>query len=223
MKTLNKKTAPWAIAAICLGLSNAVWADDMNSPSSSSGAQSAGRDSDSGSQQMMNNQSSAGAQSATENTNYQGSAGYQQNSASSRSAIENTAASTADQPTAANRASGVVGMDVRNQNGEHLGHIKDIVFDLNSERVSYAVLTTAPKGLPFVNEKLLAVPLNAFTPGPDNKYLILRADKSQIETASGIQNNNWPSVNNPSWGAQPFWQNNNQGGTVDQNQNKQNQ
>jgi sporulation protein YlmC with PRC-barrel domain len=141
-------------------------------------------------------------------TNYQSSAG-------SQAATQNT---TADQPTAINRASGVVGMDVRNQNGEHLGHIKDIVFDLNSERVSYAVLTTAPKGLPFVNEKLLAVPLNAFTPGPDNKYLILRADKSQIETASGIQSSNWPSVSNPSWGAQPFWQNNNQGGTLNQNQ-----
>ena len=110
-------------------------------------------------------------------------------------------------PTAVNRASSLIGMDVRNQKDEHLGHIKDIVFDLSTERVSYAVITTAPKGLPFINEKLLAVPLNALTPDPENKHLILRADKSQMEAASGIEKDNWPSVSNPSWGAQPFWQN----------------
>ena len=161
MKTKANKIAPWAIAAVCLTLSNNSWAaDPMEEPGSS-----------------------AGSQSATE-TN-----------------------TTAGSPTVVNRASGLIGMDVRNHKDEHLGHIKDIVFDVRTERVSYVVITTAPKGLPFINEKLLAVPLNALTPDPENKYLILRADKSQIEAASGIEKDNWPSVSNPSWGAQPFWQN----------------
>ena len=101
-----------------------------------------------------------------------------------------------------NKASGIIGMDVRNHNDERLGKIKDVVFDLRSERVAYAVLGTG--GL-FERQKLLAVPLSAFTASEDNKYLVLRAEKSKLETATGIDRDNWPSVTNPSWGAEPFW------------------
>ncbi len=110
-------------------------------------------------------------------------------------------------PEEFNKASGLIGMDVDNQQGEHLGHIKDIVIDLNSEKVSYAVLSTAPKALP-IDEKLLAVPLNAFTLSSDQKHLVLNADKSKVDAAAGFSSKNWPNVGNPSWGAQPFWQEN---------------
>ena len=97
-------------------------------------------------------------------------------------------------------------MDVRNQNDEHLGHIKDLVIDWKTEQVSYAVLSTAPKGLFGMGGKLLAVPLTALTPSSDQKHLILNADKSKVEAAMGFDSDNWPSVTNPSWGAEPFWQ-----------------
>jgi sporulation protein YlmC with PRC-barrel domain len=109
-------------------------------------------------------------------------------------------------PTKANKASGILGMDVRNQNDEHLGHIKDLVIDLKTSQVSYAVMSTAPKVLLGIDEKLLAVPMNALTVSSDQKYLILNADKSKVDAATGFTSDNWPSVNNPSWGAQPFWQ-----------------
>jgi len=103
-----------------------------------------------------------------------------------------------------NRASSLIGMAVYNQKDEHLGKIRDLVFDRQSERVAYAVLATG--GILNVHEKLLAVPLGAFTVSPDHKHLILRADKSKLETAMGIEKGNWPSPTNPSWGAEPFWQ-----------------
>jgi hypothetical protein len=106
-------------------------------------------------------------------------------------------------PTSINKASGIVGMTVRNQMDERLGKIKDLVFDLRSERVAYAVMSTG--GL--LNKKLLAVPLSAFTAGADNKYLILRAEKSKLETATGLGRDNWPSASNPIWGAEAFWEN----------------
>ena len=109
-------------------------------------------------------------------------------------------------PTRVNKASGILGMDVRNQSDEHLGHIKDIVIDWKTEQVSYAVISTAPKALLGIGEKLLAVPLTALTPSGDQKYLILNADKSKVEAALGIERDKWPSVSKPSWGAQPFWQ-----------------
>jgi len=114
--------------------------------------------------------------------------------------------STEGTPAKCNKASGFIGMDVRNQDDEHLGHIKDLVFDLKTERVSYAVISTAPKALLGIDEKLLAVPVNALMPGTDGKYLILNADKSKVQAAAGFDRDNWPSLNNPSWGAEPFWQ-----------------
>jgi sporulation protein YlmC with PRC-barrel domain len=109
-------------------------------------------------------------------------------------------------PTKCNRASSIIGMDVRNQNNEHLGHIKDLVIDLRKDSVSYAVMTTASKVQLGINEKLLAVPLSALTASADQKYLVLNADKAKVEAAAGFDKDNWPNVGSPSWGAEPFWQ-----------------
>jgi sporulation protein YlmC with PRC-barrel domain len=108
------------------------------------------------------------------------------------------------QPRAYNRASGIIGMDVQNPRGEHLGHIKDVVFDFNTQKISYVVMATSSKAM-LTDEKLLAVPLDAFTVSADQNHLILNADKSRVEAAAGFSSANWPSVGNTSWG-EPFWQ-----------------
>jgi sporulation protein YlmC with PRC-barrel domain len=110
-------------------------------------------------------------------------------------------------PTKINKASSIIGMDVRNQKDEHLGHIKELVIDWKSEQVSYAVISTGAKLLLDVDEKLLAVPLAQLRASPDHKHLILNADKSKFEAAMGFDKHNWPSVSNPDWGAEPVWQN----------------
>jgi hypothetical protein len=112
--------------------------------------------------------------------------------------------STTGKPAAYNRASGIVGLNVVNHKDERLGEIQDVVFDLQSERVAYAVMDTG--GGILGRGKLLAVPLSAFTTSPDQKHLILRAEKAKVEAATGIDRDNWPSVSNPSWGAEPFWE-----------------
>jgi sporulation protein YlmC with PRC-barrel domain len=103
-------------------------------------------------------------------------------------------------PTNINKASSLIGMEVRNQSDEKLGKIEDIVLDLNSGKISYAVLNA---GGPF-RSKLVAVPVNAFTAGPDQKHLLLNADKAKLEAAKGFDKNTWPSVSNPDWGADTF-------------------
>lgn len=108
------------------------------------------------------------------------------------------------EPLKANRASGLIGMQVKNQEGEQLGKIKDIVFDLTGDRVSYLVLANR-EGL-LGAEKFHAVPMRAFLASPDGTYLILHADKEKLARAEGFDHNNWPSVTSPSWGAEPFWQ-----------------
>lgn len=120
------------------------------------------------------------------------------------------ARTTESQPAKYNKASGLIGMDVRNHKNEKLGQIKDLVFDLKSERVAYAVLSTDL--LDFENfeffpfcEKLIAVPLSAFTPGMDHNYMILHAETDKLASATGFSYDKWPSVEVPSWGSEPFW------------------
>jgi sporulation protein YlmC with PRC-barrel domain len=109
-------------------------------------------------------------------------------------------------PAQVNKASGLLGMEVRNQNGDRLGYIKDLVIDWRTEQVSYVVINTAPKTLSGIDQKLLAVPLVALVPSADQKHLVLHADKSKVQAAQGFDRDHWPSVGNPSWGAEPFWQ-----------------
>ena len=103
-----------------------------------------------------------------------------------------------------NKASELIGMDVKNLQGEKLGDIKDVVLDFTNERVGYVVLSADPGALQA--EKLHAVPLKAFQPSADGDSLILNADKQKLASAQGFSKESWPNPSNPSWGAQPFWQ-----------------
>lgn len=107
-------------------------------------------------------------------------------------------------PTKANKATGLIGMEVRGPDGKPLGKIHDIVFDLKTERVSYGVLNSG--GGLFASDKLHAVPLRAFQVSLDGTYLTLQADRARLEQARGFDPKNWPSLINPVWGAEPFWQ-----------------
>ena len=126
-----------------------------------------------------------------------------QPSRQSSTADSSTDATAPGQPTRFNKASKLIGMEVQNEQGQNLGDIKDIVINLERGSVSYAVLSSG--GVLGVGEKLLAVPLSAFTRSADEKHLVLNATKDNIAQAESI-GNNWPSVQNPSFGAMPFWQ-----------------
>jgi sporulation protein YlmC with PRC-barrel domain len=108
------------------------------------------------------------------------------------------------QPKKANKATSLIGMEVRGADGKGIGKIHDIVFDLTSDRVAYCVLRTG--GALSLSQKLHAVPLRAFQAGPDDSYLTLQVDRAKFEQAAGFDPKEWPAVVNPAWGAEPFWQ-----------------
>jgi sporulation protein YlmC with PRC-barrel domain len=113
------------------------------------------------------------------------------------------ASSQAAQPVKINRASSLIGATVKNQQGLLLGKIHDIVIDLSSERVAYAVLDS---GAGVLNpQKLHAVPLRAFQADADGKTLILNADRQKLVQSEGFDKNNWPGMTTAAWGAEPFW------------------
>lgn len=93
----------------------------------------------------------------------------------------------------ANKASALLGMEVRNQNNEKLGEVKDLVLDLKTGKVNYAVL--AAGGFLGLGEKLLAVPVGAFNISEDQNHLVLNADKAKVQAAVGFPATNWPHPN----------------------------
>jgi sporulation protein YlmC with PRC-barrel domain len=109
-------------------------------------------------------------------------------------------------------ASTISGDKVVNPAGEKLGEIKELMIDLPSGRIAYAVLSFG--GFLGMGETLFAVPWNALTVDEDQKQIVLNADKEQLKNAPGFDKDNWPDMVNVGWGTQihtyygtqPYWE-----------------
>jgi sporulation protein YlmC with PRC-barrel domain len=91
------------------------------------------------------------------------------------------------------RVSKLIGMNVKNPQGENLGEIKDVIVDLNRERVAYAVLSFG--GFMGLGDKLFAYPVNAFRIAGDKDELTLNVPKERLKDAPGFESNRWPDFN----------------------------
>ena len=91
----------------------------------------------------------------------------------------------------------LIGNDVDNLKDEDIGDIKEIMLDMRTGRVSYAVLSFG--GFLGMGEKLFAVPWNALTLDTENKRFTLNVDKERLVNAPGFNQNNWPNMADPSW------------------------
>ncbi len=99
-------------------------------------------------------------------------------------------------------ASTLEGDSVRNSAGESLGKIDEIMIDIPSGRVAYAVLSFG--GVLNIGNKLFAVPWNALSVDEDEKCFVLEVDQRTLETAPGFDKDNWPDMADVSWGSQIF-------------------
>ena len=99
-------------------------------------------------------------------------------------------------------ASTLEGDTVRNPEGEDLGKIDEIMIDISSGRVAYAVLSFG--GFLGMGDKLFAVPWSALTVDEDERCFILDADKASLEQAPGFDKDNWPDMNDVTWGSEIF-------------------
>lgn len=99
-------------------------------------------------------------------------------------------------------AGSLAGDRVRNSAGEDLGKIEEIMIDIPSGRVAYAVLSFG--GFLGMGNKLFAVPWNAFTLDEGEKEFILNVEKNVLESAPGFDKDNWPDMANPDFGSQIY-------------------
>ena len=108
-------------------------------------------------------------------------------------------------------ASTLAGDAVKNEAGENLGKVDEIMIDIPSGRVAYAVLSFG--GVLRMGNKLFAVPWELFTVDEDQKCFILNVDKARLEDAPGFDKDNWPDMADLAWGQQiysyygrrPYW------------------
>jgi len=96
-------------------------------------------------------------------------------------------------------ATSLVGSHVRNQTGDDLGRVEQIMLDLTSGHIGYAVISVG--GFLGIGVKMVAVPWSAFAieeveQGP---RLILDVDRKTLEDAPGFDKDNWPDMTDPAF------------------------
>lgn len=94
-------------------------------------------------------------------------------------------------------ANTLIGNDVYNQKDEDLGDIKEIMLDVRSGRVAYAVLSFG--GFLGMGNKLFAVPWSALALDTVNKRFVLGVDKERLNDAPGFDKDKWPDMQDPAW------------------------
>jgi sporulation protein YlmC with PRC-barrel domain len=108
-------------------------------------------------------------------------------------------------------ASTIINTSVENSYGENLGKIEELMVDLNSGRVAYAVLSFG--GFLGMGDKLFALPFEALSINTEDEKIILDVDKETLENAPGFDKDNWPQfTENASqsdiyshYGYRPYW------------------
>ncbi|MDN2708788.1 PRC-barrel domain-containing protein [Janthinobacterium sp. SUN118] len=94
----------------------------------------------------------------------------------------------------------LIGDDVYNHSDEELGDIKEIMLDMRTGQIAYAVLSFG--GILGMGDKLFAVPWERLTLDPVNKRLLLNVEKGQLKDAPGFDKNNWPDMGSDAWNQQ---------------------
>ncbi|TWI62122.1 sporulation protein YlmC with PRC-barrel domain [Pseudoduganella lurida] len=99
----------------------------------------------------------------------------------------------------------LMGEDVYNRQEEDLGDIKEIMLDMQSGQISYAVLSFG--GILGMGNKLFAVPWQSLQLDTVNKRFILDVPKEKLENAPGFDKDNWPDMASAEFGSQMsgFW------------------
>ena len=91
----------------------------------------------------------------------------------------------------------LIGNRVVNRFEQDVGTIKEIMLDVHSGQVRYAVMRAG--GVMGVGGKLFAVPWQALRLDTANKRFVLDVDPAQLEAATGFDKNHWPDRADPTW------------------------
>ena len=91
----------------------------------------------------------------------------------------------------------LIGDSVVNAADEDLGDIKEIMLDMQTGQVAYAVLSFG--GFLGMGDKLFAVPWQALHLDTVNKRFVLDIEKERLQTAPGFDKDAWPDMADAQW------------------------
>ena len=94
-------------------------------------------------------------------------------------------------------ATSVIGDRVENPQGEELGKIDNLMINLQTNQIEYAVIEFGSfLGL---GGKLFAVPFTELQVDPARKIFILNRDKDYLKESPGFDKSHWPDTNDHSY------------------------
>jgi sporulation protein YlmC with PRC-barrel domain len=106
----------------------------------------------------------------------------------------------------------LAGDRVRSAAGADLGSIEEIMLDIETGRIAYAVLSFG--GFLGIGDKLFAVPWSALRFDRGEHEFILDMNRQTLENAPGFDKNHWPDMADPVFGREvykhygitPYWE-----------------
>ncbi|CAM2159348.1 PRC-barrel domain-containing protein (plasmid) [Pararobbsia alpina] len=109
-------------------------------------------------------------------------------------------------------AASLDGNKVLTSDGEHVGKISDIMLDVRSGRIAYAVLSEG--GFLGMGSTLHAIPWGALTLDTEEKCFRVDIAAQRLKDDPGFDKDHWPSMADASWGTSmhtyynrtPYWQ-----------------
>jgi sporulation protein YlmC with PRC-barrel domain len=108
-------------------------------------------------------------------------------------------------------ATTLTGDRVVNLAGEDIGRIEELMIDVTTGRVAYAVLSFG--GFLGIGNKLFALPWSALTVDEGKKRFVVNVTRESLEKMPGFDKDHWPDLNDLEyatgvyhhWGATPHW------------------
>jgi sporulation protein YlmC with PRC-barrel domain len=108
-------------------------------------------------------------------------------------------------------ATTLVGDTVVDPAGTSIGKIEELMIDVVTGRVAYAVLSFG--GFLGMGNKLFALPWASVTVDETNKRFVANVTRETLERAPGFDKDRWPDMSDPAYaagiyqhyGAQPYW------------------
>jgi sporulation protein YlmC with PRC-barrel domain len=89
-------------------------------------------------------------------------------------------------------AASLTGDKVVSAENESLGYIEDVMLDVETGRVAYAVLSFG--GFLGLGNRLFAIPWTAMRLDDEQKCFVLEVDRETLKRAPGFDKDHWPDL-----------------------------
>lgn len=103
----------------------------------------------------------------------------------------------ANRPVERLTATSIIGDSVENPKGEVLGKIEELMINLDTGKVDYAVVQSG--GVLGVGKKLFAIPFEHMEINEDKEIFVLDRDKDYVKNSPGFDPSHWPGTNDHSY------------------------